>query len=246
MQARTHKLRIGFYFHHWGCFGDQFSDPWQAASAGIQMLAGWQPAGVTVLQSKLCHSPVCGGNILNLCLCHPITELTCRTCAVRSGTQRVLIYSGSTETWIFILRIRRKSAFPAVLWRALLADSPFLGLFLLVQSLCGCPLSPSPRWRHRRWTRSFCSKPWCLLALSECSSLHSWRALMCWVEVRCLAHGSGMKQELSSKREWERERGKHGQRVRKSVWWGQMDPQLGCCFYVLVEVEGRYSTARNV
>lgn len=62
MQARTHKLRIRFYFHHLGCSGDQFSDPLQAASAGMQVLAGWKPAGVTVLQSKLCHSPVCGGS----------------------------------------------------------------------------------------------------------------------------------------------------------------------------------------
>lgn len=83
--------------------------------------------------------------ILSLCLCHPTTEMTCRTCEVHGGTQCVLIYSGSTDTWVFILqRIRRKGAFPAVLWRALLADSPFLGLFLLVQSICGSPSLPHP------------------------------------------------------------------------------------------------------
>lgn len=143
--------------------------------------------------------------VLSLCLCHPISEMTCRTCEVRGGAQCVLIYSGSTETWIFIiLRIRGKSTFPAVLWRALLADSPFLGLFYCYRASVDAPLSSSPCWCLRWWTQSFCSKPWCLLALSEYSSLHSWRALLGWVEVRCLGPGSGMKQELSSRREREK------------------------------------------
>lgn len=170
--------------------------------------------------------------VLNLCLCHPITEMTCRTCEVHGGTRCVLIYSGSSATWTFILlRIRRKSAFPAILWRALLTHSPFLGLFLLVQSLCGCLLSPSPCWHLRWWTQSFCSKPWCLLALSECSSLHSWKALMGWVKVRCLGHGSGMKQELSSRREGERE--KHGWRIRNLCEGGRWTLSMAAAFMSL-------------
>ena len=138
------KLRVRFYFYHLFCFGDQFCDPLQAASAGIEVLAGWKPARATVLESQLCHSPVCSGNIPNLCPCHPIMEVTCRTCEVPGGTQNVLVYrvsSDSTETWIFILlRIRRKNAFPAVLWRALLVGSPFfLGLFLLVWACVDAP-----------------------------------------------------------------------------------------------------------
>lgn len=192
MHTSTHKLRIRFYFHRLGCFGDQFSDPWQAAPTEIQVLAGWSQLE-WLCSSQNFVTALSLVAILNWCLCHPIREMTCRTCEVHGGTQCVLIYTGSTETWIFILLRIRKSAFPAVLWRALLAASPFLGLFLLVLSLCGCTLAPSSCWRLRWWTQSFCSKPWCLLTLLEHSSFHSCRALMGWVEVRCLGHGGGMK-----------------------------------------------------
>lgn len=42
-----HELTVRFYFYHLICSGDQFCDPLQAASAGIQVLAGWKPAGAT-------------------------------------------------------------------------------------------------------------------------------------------------------------------------------------------------------
>lgn len=118
--------------------------------------------------------------------------------------------------WIFILqRIRRKTAFPPKLWRTSLVLSPLwipLSLSITAQwadSLAG--------WRFRKQTQSFCSKSWCFLALSECSSLRSWRALVCWVKVGCLGADSGMKQELPC-RERRREQ---GWRVRKYVWWGR-------------------------
>lgn len=135
-------------------------------------------------------------------------------------------------------------------WRALLVGSPFFRPFFIgTEPLWMTPLSITARqadslagWCLRWQTQSFCSKSWCLLALSECGNVHSWRASVCWVEVRCLRHNSGMKQELSSRRE----RREHGWRVRKSVWWGQMHPQLGCCSPVLVgEAKGRCSTAKK-
>lgn len=135
-------------------------------------------------------------------------------------------------------------------WRALLVGSPFFRPFFIgTEPLWMTPLSITARqadslagWCLRWQTQSFCSKSWCLLVLSECGNVHSWRASVCWVEVRCLHHNSGMKQELSSR--WERR--EHGWRVRKSVWWGQMDPQLGCCSPVLVgEAKGRCSTAEK-
>lgn len=94
-------------------------------------------------------------------------------------------------------------------------------------------------WRLKWQTQSF----WCLLALSECGSLRSWRALVCWVEVRCLGHDSRMKRELSSGTE----RREHGRMLGRSLSWGQtVDLQLGCYFAVLVEAaKGRCSTARK-
>lgn len=173
--------------------------------------------------------------VLNLCLCHPITEMTCRTCEVHGGTRCVLIYSGSSATWIFILlRIRRKSAFPAILWRALLADSPFLGLFFIgTEPLWMPPLSltlltpqmvnskasaqnPGACWLYQNAAASI------LEGLRGSEMPWSWQ----WDETGALIQGRG-----GERKAWLKD--------KESVWWGQMDPQLDCCFDVLVEVEGK-------